>query len=36
MISLDSLPKILPLAFAAISLCLAFHCAPIVYSLLPG
>src|SRR3989338_7005767 len=28
-ISLHSLPKILPFAFAAISLCLAFHCAPI-------
>jgi len=30
MISFDSLPKILPLAFAAASLCFAFHCAPML------
>jgi len=30
MISFDSLPKTLPLAFAAASLCFAFHCAPML------
>ncbi len=30
MISLDNLPKTRPLVLAAISLCLAFHCAPII------
>src|SRR5690606_14261970 len=32
-ISFTSLPKILPLALAAASLCLTFHCAPITHSL---
>src|SRR5690606_16546512 len=30
MISLDSLPNVRPLAFAAASLCFAFHCAPML------